>query len=48
MESKKEILLSLELLLSLDYENGLINYFNKLKEYFLNDTELIKNKINRT
>ena len=37
----------LELLLSLDYEDGLVNYFNKLKDYFLTDTELIKNKINR-
>ena len=36
----------LELLLSLDYEDGLINYFNSLKEYFFYES-VLNNEVNQ-
>ena len=40
------IFYNLKMLLSLDYEDGLVNYFNSLKEEFFTERILLNNKIN--
>ena len=40
------ILIHLEMLLSLDYEDGLVNYFNNLKEYFFYES-VLNNEVNQ-